>query len=263
MADFGMCKRSSRSLLATLGVCLGAIGCGSPADDVPNAAGSPTAVTAPAPSAATSATPSAISSPTPVKPEISKAGLAYFFAVALGTEFGDDAGVVTMWNKPEVSVRVHGGNAASRNCLDKVVSDFNSITETTDMKLTSGAADVELHFAPVSKFDSIEPNYVPGNDGFFYFYWSDQKAITDATVLISSSGIAENVRCHLIREELTQAMGFAKDSSKYPDSVFHDNYESTPTQYSSLDKEIIRLLYSGAVQPGDDKKSITKSVIAE
>lgn len=181
-------------------------------------------------------------------------------AVALGREYGSGDAVVTMWDKTDVTVRIHGGDKKSLACLDTVLEDFNALTATTDLTVTTGEPDIELHFAPVSKFRSIEPEYVDGNDGFFYFYWSDEYALTRATVLIRSTGIADRDRCHLIREEMTQVMGLAKDTDKYPESVFHSEWGPNPITYSALDREIIRLLYSGAVHPGDNRKAVTDAV---
>ncbi|RSM74257.1 hypothetical protein DMB66_02285 [Actinoplanes sp. ATCC 53533] len=69
-------------------------------------------------------------------------------------------------------VRVHGGSGKSGSCLNTVISDFNARTATTDLKLTKDPADVELYFAPVSKFRSLASDYVAGNDGFFSIKWS-------------------------------------------------------------------------------------------
>jgi hypothetical protein len=226
-----------------------------------------TPVTSPAASATQPTTPTSspapakpAPSPSPAKPKISKAGLDYFFAIALGAEYGDKLSVVTRWTEPQVTVRVHGSARKSRSCLNKVISDFNALTRTTDLKLTTSPADIELYFAPLSRFRSIEPAYVSGNDGFFSMHYSDAYAITSANVLIRSSGIGAGIRCHLIREELTQTMGLARDSGKYPGSVFYGKYHPAPTRYSTLDKEIIRLLYRGVIRPGDDRKAVTKAV---
>jgi hypothetical protein len=48
-----------------------------------------------------------------------------------------------------------------------VISDFNALTATTDLRLTQApSADITIHFAPVSRFRALEPAYVRGNDGF-------------------------------------------------------------------------------------------------
>jgi len=222
--------------------------------------GAPATPQSPAIPQASAAQPS--SAPPLPKPKIDKAALSYFFKIALGAEYGDDINVVTRWTKPVVTVRVNGKpGSAGRDCLDRVVSDFNKLTATTDLRLTTEAtADIRLHFAPVSRFKSLEPDYVPGNDGFFHVDWAGDHTITDANILIRTTGISNRIRCHLIREELTQSMGLMRDANDHPTSVFYGRYSATPVRYSTLDQKLIKLLYGGAIQPGDTKQDITAAV---
>jgi hypothetical protein len=255
-----MRSTAGKGLLTMLLLAAGTLAaCHSPAAGVaapvPSETPSAQVTSAPATSAATLAP-----APTRAKPTVSKAGLNYFFTVAIGAEYGDKSSVVTSWNWPVVSIRAHGGSAKSRSCLNKVISDFNALTATTDLRLTKGAADIELHFAPVSRFRALDPDYVKGNDGFFSVRWSDSYTITRASVLVRSSGISEGIRCHLIREELTQSMGMMRDSGRYKDSIFYSKYLPATNRYSALDKEVIRLMYGGVVRAGDDKKAITAKV---
>jgi hypothetical protein len=230
--------------------------CKAPAHE---ATAGPSAVVSRPPSPVVSAPPST-PPPAPVKPKISKAGLDYFYTVALGVASGDKYTVVTKWAEPEVTVRVHGGDAKSRSCLNTVISDFNALTATSDLKLTSSAADIELHITKVSKFKSIMPQYRAGNDGFVHVQWSGLHHITSAIVLIRATGNNATDRCHLIREQLTEGMGLLGNTGKYPRSIFYNKYYPVVTRYSAIDKEVIRLLYSDAVQPGDDKKSVRAAV---
>ncbi|MFT4110013.1 DUF2927 domain-containing protein [Propionicimonas sp.] len=206
-------------------------------------------------------TPTTGPSPTTVKPRISRQGLAYFYKIALGAEYGDKARVVKRWVQPTVTVRVHGtASDSSRACLARVVSDFNALTSTTDLALTrQGSADIQLYFAPVTRFRALDRGYVPGNDGFFSTWWTDN-AMDKARVLIRTTGIADTIRCHLIREELTQSMGLMRDANDHPGSIFYGKYLPAPVRYSHLDQELIRLLYSGALDPGDTKAEIRKKV---
>ena len=64
----------------------------------------------------------------------------------------------------------------------------------------------------------------------------------------------------MIRQELTEVTGVTGSSRKHPDSVLYDGYRASATKYSALDKEVIRLMYGGVVQAGDDKKAITAKV---
>ncbi|WP_433794081.1 DUF2927 domain-containing protein [Actinoplanes sp. CA-252034] len=79
-------------------------------------------------------------------------------------------------------------------------------------------------------------------------------------MLIRSTGISESMRCHLIREELTQSMGMLQDSRKYRDSIFQADYGRATVRCSAIDKEVIRLLYRGTVFRGQDRKTIRNAV---
>ena len=101
---------------------------------------------------------------------------------------------------------------------------------------------------------------MPGNDGFFQVDWTGTHTIRNANVLIRTTGITDRIRCHLIREELTQSMGLMRDANDHPTSVFYGRYAATPVRYSTLDEKLIKLLYGGAIQPGDTKQAITAAV---
>ena len=51
-------------------------------------------------------------------------------------------------------------------------------------------------------------------------------------------------RMHLLREELTQSLGFPNDSKKYPNSIFYSKWYEDTVEYSNIDKAIIKLHYS-------------------
>lgn len=54
---------------------------------------------------------------------------------------------------------------------------------------------------------------------------------------------------HLLREELTQSLVLARDSSKYPKSIFQQSWTTTTT-FAAIDKEVIRLLYHPRIKSG-------------
>ena len=51
-----------------------------------------------------------------------------------------------------------------------------------------------------------------------------------------------NEQKHLLREELTQSLGLARDSQKYTESIFQSSWTIT-NEYAEIDKDLIRLLY--------------------
>ncbi len=47
-----------------------------------------------------------------------------------------------------------------------------------------------------------------------------------------------------LREEVTQCLGFPYDSYKYPNSIFQESKTFPVTEYSNIDKEVIKMLYN-------------------
>jgi hypothetical protein len=80
--------------------------------------------------------------------------------------------------------------------------------------------------------------------------------IHQARILITTEGISQTERNHLIREEVTQAIsGCMKDSDDYADSIFYQAWTQT-AELSSLDREVIRLMYRPDIQPGMDRDQV-------
>lgn len=183
--------------------------------------------------------------------------IAYFKEIALGAEYGSAAKpVVTRWPDKTVLISVNGNNDEnSRTCLNTVIMEFNNLSTTTQLQIIEDSqGDIVIDFAPDADFSRLEPNYVPVNRGFFWKWYSNCR-ITRAHILISTAGdLTPAQRCHLIREELTQSLGFSQDSLRYPDSMFYGGWTDT-TRYSTMDENIIRMLYSSGVpfcaQSGD------------
>ncbi|SNY59994.1 DUF2927 domain-containing protein [Paractinoplanes atraurantiacus] len=198
-------------------------------------------------------------SPKPVKPKVSKAALDYFFTV--GLEAKADS-VVNKWTDEVVTVRPHGFTSAATTCLTKTITDFNALTKTTDLRLADGPGDIEIYVAPLSKFRSLDSGYGYAADDIAYFStdWDQDHQIDKATILIRADETTAAERCRLIRGELTESMGLTEESDKHPSSIFYSEYSSAPSQYSALDKAVIRLMYDGAIHPGDNRKTITANV---
>jgi len=96
----------------------------------------------------------------------------------------------------------------------------------------------------------LNPNYVPTNYGFFWSLWHDDNyEIYNSRILVSSADINQTERSHLIREELTQSLGLMNDSNKYEDSIFYQDWTDV-TEYSIIDKSVIKMLYLKKIKPG-------------
>jgi hypothetical protein len=173
----------------------------------------------------------------------------YFAEVALGTEFGGSAAVVARWARP-MRVKVNGApTPADLQTLRQVVQDLNAILGDGRVSIVERDPNVNLHFVPRRRFAEVNPDYVSGNEGFVTVFWDAEFRIYRGTVLITTEGISQRERSHLIREELTQGLGLLKDSNRYPESIFYQPWTDTQF-YAPIDRTLIRMLYHPALRPG-------------
>jgi hypothetical protein len=175
--------------------------------------------------------------------------LDYLSEVGFGDEYGSVPTVLHKWTK-DVGIGIHGTpTPADLATVNQVVAELNSLLSGLELRLTDGAADIEIHFAPESSFAAIEPKYQPVNMGFFRVWIDGDGAIHRGRILIASEGVTQGERSHLIREELTQSLGLFQDSRQYPDSIFYQGWTASG-EYDSIDRPTIRLLYLPQLLPG-------------
>ncbi len=182
----------------------------------------------------------------------------YFTEIVLGAEFGDEAPVIKKWTK-NIRIKV-GGEPTEEDLqtINNIVGDLNGLIAEIKIKLVDKNENLVIAFSPESEFSAIDPNYVPTNYGFFWALWHDDNfVIHDASILISSAEVTQQERSHLIREELTQSLGLMNDSDKYNDSIFFQEWTEV-TDFSEIDKAVIKLLYLNTIKPGMSKEQVLK-----
>lgn len=208
--------------------------------------------------------PAAVRTPTPTQsPSLSERysdeEIQYFLEIAFGAEFGSNGGTLRKWSGP-IKVKVNGNpTAEDLNTLNTVAADLNQLTEgAIDMQImpsnATQAANIEFFFVPEREFSQVEPNYRPRNMGFFWAWWNANNNLDRARILITTEGVTQQERSHLIREELTQSMGLMQDSYRYRDSIFYQGWTDV-NEYSELDKTIISMLYRQELSPGITKNA--------
>jgi hypothetical protein len=182
----------------------------------------------------------------------------YFTEIVLGAEFGDEAPVIKKWIK-NIRIKVSGEpTEEDLQTINNIVGDLNGLIAGIKIKLVDKNENLVIAFSPESEFSAIDPNYVPTNYGFFWALWHDDNfVIHDASILISSAEVTRQERSHLIREELTQSLGLMNDSDKYNDSIFFQEWTEV-TDFSEIDKAVIKLLYLNTIKPGMSKEQVLK-----
>lgn len=179
----------------------------------------------------------------------SKQEIEYFFEIAFGAEYGSSGSVLHKWAS-DIRIRVNGTPTnADLDTLNQIVAELNTLVSSISFSIVTDNPNVDIYFTNVSQFPSIEPNYISGNMGFAWIWWDAAGDIFKGRILIALDGVNQQVRSHLIREELTQSAGLMKDSWRYQESVFYQGWTGT-TAYAQIDRALIKLLYDPRLRSG-------------
>lgn len=110
-------------------------------------------------------------------------------------------------------------------------------------------ANVTITLAPLDELPELVEGYVPGNWGFFYFWYNGAHVINAANIVIASDVTSQAERDHLIREELVGAIGLPNDLEDEPDSILFQAWTTT-RELSALDWDLLNLVYDGRLSSG-------------
>ena len=189
-------------------------------------------------------------------PVYSQDELDYFFEVVMNIEFGGSGfSRIHKWIN-DIYIYVHGDPTPLDLAeLDAVVNEINALQTATTLSVVDDEteANLDLYFTTIAEFRSYEPNYINGNDGFFWTYWLGG-AIVSANLFVRS-GQTEVYRRHLLREELTQSLGLMNDSNRYPESIFYAGWTDTVT-FLDIDRRLISMLYRDDILVNMDAESV-------
>lgn len=178
--------------------------------------------------------------------------LAYFLEIALGSEYGGDPGRIKKWVQ-DLRIEVLGNpGEQDLQCLKGVMSELQELTQGVKLYFDNENPNVSIYFIPHAEFKNHAPEEIAeGNWGLFWQYEGTRGEINGAKILVEIDQGNQSSRNHLIREELTQAMGLGNDSWQYPDSIFYQGW-STTDHFTEIDKKLITLLYDKEIEPNTE-----------
>ena len=219
--------------------------------------------------------------------DVDTASFDYMKEVAFGFETGGLSEVIRKWFK-NVYIKLHAvnndGTTTTPNASDfaelqSIVSELNELIPTIDIVLlTGGSSDecvsethglgssgtcsttgypqpnINLYITTTARWATIsgqDAGDLSGLGGQF-LVGTSSTSIASARCWASSALSATN-RKSLIREEITQALGFGKDSETHSDSIFYETAGDGgfATAFSQLDKNIIRMVYDRRLKGGE------------
>jgi hypothetical protein len=175
--------------------------------------------------------------------------IEYFFETVFGAEYGDSDYAVHKW-ADDIRIDVKGHpTREDLEILDEVIFELNYLVDDINLSIVNRDSNIQMHFEAPSSFSSIEPNYIPGNAGFFWAWWDSTGNLYKARVLIATEGVTQDERSHLIWEELTQVLGIMNDSYEYADSIFYQEWTDAQG-LSEIDKAVVSILYDPRIESG-------------
>ena len=211
----------------------------------------------------------------------------YLKEVAFGFEFGEATELIRKWDK-DIYVKLHtvnnDGSSAAHNASDfaevsAVVTELNSLIDAIKINLitpdatnncvaethaakNSGACHktgysypkLNVYITTRSRWETISGLDSGSNFGQFSVNYSTSTHFISSGFCWIKADATEAERKSLIREEITQCLGLAKDSESYSDSIFYETSGDGGwnTSFSDLDKEIIQMLYDPRIESGMD-----------
>jgi hypothetical protein len=134
-----------------------------------------------------------------------------------------------------------------KNELQIIVNELNEYINSISIEIVDqpDSANFLIYLGSQYWYNDFVPksvNYTKNNLGLFIVSKSNN-TITKGTMYVDmyrTETISE--KKHLLREELTQSLGFFNDSWLYPESIFYQGWTDI-TEYSEIDKEMIKKLY--------------------
>lgn len=174
--------------------------------------------------------------------------ISYFNEVALSSEYSDqDKGLVCKWDS-DINIFVTGEKSSELITeLDRVVVELNDIIDPININFVNNKSDANfvIFFGSQEDYHKIAPSsvdYTEHNWGLFM--------VNTGKTIRRGSMYVDIYRCtnldgqkHLLREELTQALGLFNDSYKYDNSIFQQRWTTT-TEYAPIDIKLIEMLYN-------------------
>tara|TARA_B100001173_G_scaffold75458_1_gene64345 strand:- start:99 stop:695 length:597 start_codon:yes stop_codon:yes gene_type:complete len=151
--------------------------------------------------------------------------------------------------KKDITIYVDGDNMPHLNDeLSKIIDDLNNLITSIEIKVVDRKVDCNMYifFGTVNQYSKISEDILKNKhvNGFGEIYPDLNDDIFYTSVFINTGKVKNNDRQkHILREEITQVMGLTNDTYQYSNSMFYQGY-SLVTEYSDIDKEVIKLFYN-------------------
>jgi hypothetical protein len=188
----------------------------------------------------------------------------YFKEVALGFEFGNESKITRRW---EGNMKLFIGGKPTPALLaetNRIVGEINDLASNefnVEVVSDSLQSNFYIFFGSGNSYAAIFPaqsSFVASNWGLFSVSYPSSGVLFKGHMYVDINRANLIEQKHLLREELTQSLGLARDSDLYPESIFQQSFSTKTTEYAPIDKDLIRLLYHPKMKVGLDRDQVDK-----
>ncbi len=179
--------------------------------------------------------------------------LSLFFRCAFHPEYPEDGEPARLnrWEQ-EITVWIGGApTAEDRQALDGFLKELgekvSGLPNIRRVRRDTDAA-VRIWYIPAYLMPHYLEGYVDGNYGFFRCSHPHDR-IVSARIGLASDAVDQETRIHLMKEELTGALGLPGDHEVYSDSILYNPW-TTVQELSDVDWRMLNLLYSPSLSCG-------------
>jgi hypothetical protein len=172
----------------------------------------------------------------------------YFNEITLGTEFSNSKSQMKFVEDVYFILQGNFDEELQKEA-EKIVYELNDLINPIHFYLTDDIekANVRIYFGGPDDYVKINPmseSFIENSWGLFFIFPKSQNVIDMSLVYVDVERSNNNVqRKHVLREEMTQCLGFGNDSLLYPESIFYQGWTET-LAYSEIDEKIIKMLYN-------------------
>lgn len=190
--------------------------------------------------------------------------VSYFKEVALGFEFGNESKITRRW---EGNMKLFIGGKPTPALLaetNRIVNEINDLANNefnVEVVSDSLQSNFYIFFGSGNSYAAIFPaqsSFVASNWGLFSVSYPSSGVLFKGHMYVDINRANLIEQKHLLREELTQSLGLARDSDLYPESIFQQSFSTKTTEYAPIDRDLIRLLYHPKMKVGLDRDQVDK-----
>jgi hypothetical protein len=147
---------------------------------------------------------------------------------------------------------------------NRVVNEINNLAANefkVEVVGDSLQSNFYIFFGAGDSYAAIFPaqsSFVASNWGLFSITFNNSNQLFKGHMYVDINRANLIEQKHLLREELTQSLGLARDSELYSESIFQQSFSTKTTEYAPIDRDLIRLLYHPKMKVGLDRDQVDK-----